>query len=159
MRIIPADAGSTYDQNHGISRIEDHPRGCGEHKLYTSIQIFRKGSSPRMRGALSFNADVAHKLGGSSPRMRGALVLPVVHVRLAGIIPADSGSTSAPAEEAAITRDHPRGCGEHDFTLYLDGTAGGSSPRMRGAPFFEPPTGTGDVDHPRGCGEHSFKKI
>ena len=30
-RIIPADAGSTYDQNHGISRIEDHPRGCGEH--------------------------------------------------------------------------------------------------------------------------------
>ena len=32
LRIIPADAGSTVPNLGDITKIEDHPRGCGEHQ-------------------------------------------------------------------------------------------------------------------------------
>ena len=50
-RIIPADAGSTLLTTDMTSKVEDHPRGCGEHILENIIIIFPEGSSPRMRGA------------------------------------------------------------------------------------------------------------
>ena len=71
-RIIPADAGSTSSARPFGRDTWDHPRGCGEHKGKRKLLHMREGSSPRMRGApMLFSYAVA----------------------LAGIIPADAGST------------------------------------------------------------------
>ena len=70
--IIPADAGNTHEAGCAVESGPDHPRGCGEHGLYTLAVCSSEGSSPRMRGAL---VDHGHNL-----------VVP-------GIIPADAGST------------------------------------------------------------------
>ena len=91
-----------------------------------------------------------------------------------GIIPADAGSTPFPHQEARQTRDHPRGCGEHESPDTHRPGSIGSSPRMRGAPQAQGagkkigriiPADAGSTvlfililhvvgDHPRGCGEH-----
>ena len=52
--IIPADAGSTSRWLHGLLIRKDHPRGCGEHLMVCGPIAFLSGSSPRMRGALSY---------------------------------------------------------------------------------------------------------
>ena len=72
IRIIPADAGSTYMQLSTENGYEDHPRGCGEHSAVTYARRYSLGSSPQMRGA---RQDVGQIL------------------MAAGIIPADAGST------------------------------------------------------------------
>ena len=90
--IIPADAGSTRCQLVADLFTEDHPRGCGEHDMVTTITEDNAGSSPRMRGAL--------------------LCFFVPH-SLLRIIPADAGSTCGPTMLPASDQDHPRGCGEH----------------------------------------------
>ena len=156
-RIIPADAGST---NSGFIRtkyVGDHPRGCGEHPRGESADSPRPGSSPRMRGALTYRACATNT---------------------GRIIPADAGSTNSKGEHLLVGRDHPRGCGEHDNGAYPLVTGAGSSPRMRGAlqrlwrlvyvyriipadagstccrrPVLISPT-----DHPRGCGEHLLQE-
>ncbi len=174
--IIPADAGSTRGASRSTSPCRDHPRGCGEHPTFTVATRERRGSSPRMRGALT------------DPEPFPAAV---------GIIPADAGSTGLEPSACVPARDHPRGCGEHlgvidDLRVdrgIIPADAGsteravieaaglvGSSPRMRGALEEErrrPPRGgiipadagstqrggiehCGIRDHPRGCGEHTF---
>ena len=65
--------------------------------------------------------------------MRGALYRIPDGFLLVGIIPADAGSTDTRICVSAPRRDHPRGCGEHDFSICLHVTLAGSSPRMRGA--------------------------
>ena len=70
---------------------------------------------------------------GSSPRMRGAQGGGVDHVVGSGIIPADAGSTLASTSVSPVSRDHPRGCGEHGQAEVETGRRAGSSPRMRGA--------------------------
>ena len=72
-RIIPADAGSTVTAS--------------------LIQLILLGSSPRMRGALPVQINVAD---------------------CARIIPADAGSTRGTYDSPLKTWDHPRGCGEHE---------------------------------------------
>ena len=49
--IIPADAGSTRLYEEQSDRLEDHPRGCGEHCSALALSSGDTGSSPRMRGA------------------------------------------------------------------------------------------------------------
>ena len=71
-RIIPAYAGSTSNQQNEWMNPQDHPRVCGEHFIL-----------PRP----------LHFCGGSSPRMRGALLVPLLMLKLMGIIPAYAGST------------------------------------------------------------------
>ena len=51
-RITPADAGKTYNPQIPDSRIQDHPRGCGENLSYPILSGMRTGSPPRMRGKL-----------------------------------------------------------------------------------------------------------
>ena len=92
LRIIPADAGSTPGPHCPQSSAEDHPRGCGEHRLFRCMRPPRTGSSPRMRGALASG----HFESSST-----------------GIIPADAGSTRVPQPGRHRHADHPRGCGEH----------------------------------------------
>ena len=91
-RIIPADAGSTWERKNDRKNAWDHPRGCGEHLPATTFTDASQGSSPRMRGA----------------RIPG-------HVRIRGvrIIPADAGSTLRAGKATGVYQDHPRGCGEH----------------------------------------------
>ena len=92
--------------------LEDHPRGCGEHRAGRTRAVRTGGSSPRMRGARATVCKKGHRRG---------------------IIPADAGSTRLPCVLALESEDHPRGCGEHVSVLLLAGFGGGSSPRMRGA--------------------------
>ena len=58
--IIPAYAGSTFCWAGWLMTILDHPRVCGEHVSYDSMPVFEEGSSPRMRGALSVQTDLAY---------------------------------------------------------------------------------------------------
>ena len=71
--------------------------------------------------------------GGSSPRMRGAQTLSRTFASFAGIIPADAGSTMGRRGSHSLTKDHPRGCGEHQGGASSLANLAGSSPRMRGA--------------------------
>ena len=151
--IIPADAGSTTQNRSPNNYGRDHPRGCGEHKIYSVDKYSEWGSSPRMRGARELFEHVENRIG---------------------IIPADAGSTPVMTPTPVTRQDHPRGCGEHSVDLRSALSKIGSSPRMRGAHFhclFEPirqriiPADAGSTrkvrknglcrkDHPRGCGEH-----
>ena len=72
VRIIPADAGSTCLVSGVDVIFEDHPRGCGEHSPSSIHRHNRRGSSPRMRGALMGPHPIRTELR---------------------IIPADAGST------------------------------------------------------------------
>ena len=72
IRIIPADAGSTFRFRGCRGWWRDHPRGCGEHSPRARMPNIRRGSSPRMRGARE-----QHEGPGAG----------------LGIIPADAGST------------------------------------------------------------------
>ena len=151
--IIPAYAGSTFEECCMSHARRDHPRVCGEHERCHAGSVRRLGSSPRMRGAL-------HEL--------------VVDIVFVGIIPAYAGSTTVDSDGVLVFQDHPRVCGEH--VLYAGSIirATGSSPRMRGAlssissisiPWRIIPAYAGSTrriapnmewpeDHPRVCGEH-----
>ena len=111
---------------------------------------------------------------GSSPRMRGTLPASAAWLPSGRIIPAYAGNTPGPGSGAVRTADHPRVCGEHIFSLQIDQSGPGSSPRMRGtryrAIYFYSniriiPAYAGNTiavfhgylicsDHPRVCGEH-----
>ena len=95
-----------------MSALQDHPRGCGEHIVVVYWRALVEGSSPRMRGALTSN------FGKQIPD---------------GIIPADAGSTRLSYFLSYISKDHPRGCGEHLTDNLKGDVEQGSSPRMRGA--------------------------
>ena len=114
-RIIPAYAGSTESFGYGRGEQADHPRVCGEHIKPCVLIAQKRGSSPRMRGArYDLYADVCGK----------------------GIIPAYAGSTFEECCMSRNRRDHPRVCGEHSVGHVHPREAGGSSPRMRGAPLW-----------------------
>ena len=151
--IIPAYAGSTSRPRAAWRRAWDHPRVCGEHGHGRQVVRQRLGSSPRMRGARSFET---HQV----PRI--------------GIIPAYAGSTRVRPHGRLRRGDHPRVCGEHNDYRQCLGTCQGSSPRMRGAQTPRSrrlgeggiiPAYAGSTthvllnlsvsrDHPRVCGEH-----
>ena len=90
--ITPAYAGNTccraqVDRSHW-----DHPRVCGEHDFDEQAVSAEAGSPPRMRGTLRWKA-------GEQLFM--------------GITPAYAGNTTLSIIIVAISRDHPRVCGEH----------------------------------------------
>ena len=49
-----------------------------------------------------------------------------------GSSPRVRGEVSSPWQALLGRRDHPRGCGEKDFTMLDEELKGGSSPRVRG---------------------------
>ena len=113
--IIPADAGSTSCDHDTDYHTKDHPRGCGEHWYCNAVLVEERGSSPRMRGAPT------HPGRRDNPQR---------------IIPADAGSTAFTFIRYSFLGDHPRGCGEHIRDGRISVGTPGSSPRMRGAPFW-----------------------
>ena len=152
-RFIPADAGNTGIQGGLLVGFAVHPRGCGEYILAGNALIVRSGSSPRMRGILSW-------------RFR---------LTIAGrFIPADAGNTRSSEAGGYVFAVHPRGCGEYARCTPLDWLMIGSSPRMRGIRSASQrsasqrrfiPADAGNTTrhtitspmpsvHPRGCGEY-----
>ena len=152
-RFIPAGAGNTSPRWPGRWRTPVHPRGCGEHGRITKETCATCGSSPRVRGTHDGRA---------------------VQTGAERFIPAGAGNTSRYVVPPLVLPVHPRGCGEHDFSLPPFGCIPGSSPRVRGTPsHIRPhpplrrfiPAGAGNTQeyhdrvkaelvHPRGCGEH-----
>ena len=150
--IIPAGAGRSVIIVRRALIARDHPRGCGEKPDGVTHLDSSLGSSPRVRGEVSF----------------GFLLF-----ALSGIIPAGAGRSAPGSSPPFVPRDHPRGCGEK--VCEADGVEHqlGSSPRVRGEGTVLLkvalgrgiiPAGAGrrwsgakgrgrDGDHPRGCGE------
>ena len=109
--IIPAYAGNTSINVVTQTVTGDHPRVCGEHVRAQIINGLRKGSSPRMRGPLTYGT---------------------AHDFIPRIIPAYAGNTPSLSRESTWTGDHPRVCGEHRWIGSMARPMLGSSPRMRG---------------------------
>ena len=114
---------------------------------------------------------------GSPPRMRGKHLGHKTHMRNAGITPAHAGKTLPPLSQPALSRDHPRACGENVDDVLAKGGQQGSPPRMRGKLGVDinadlgkgiTPAHAGKTsgkilsarepgDHPRACGENMIK--
>ena len=158
-RFIPAGAGNTTSTRQDGSAPAVHPRGCGEHNLYTAGWERTSGSSPRVRGTHRLARRFAWwrpvhprgcgehpwpkplrtSAGGSSPRVRGT------RLRGSGVpirdrfIPAGAGNTCARRTPYRPEPVHPRGCGEHIFRLSPARWMPGSSPRVRGTRHHRQP--------------------
>ena len=63
-RITPADAGKTGIITGALLTVGDHPRGCGENRIFCSLLTPFAGSPPRMRGKLYDipHHDSAHRI-------------------------------------------------------------------------------------------------
>ena len=151
--IIPACAGSIASVPTSAAAIRDHPRMCGEHMYECDRCGKKEGSSPHVRGA-------SLEALGAFPQPR--------------IIPACAGSIRPRSGPRFLRRDHPRMCGEHDWSAANVLAVPGSSPHVRGAsvcvhghgadagiiPACAGSMGTSPCppphpeDHPRMCGEH-----
>ena len=114
--IIPAYAGSTSRILTPGKNLRDHPRVCGEHRSKF----------------WSFLACCV-----SSPSISGELRHMHISIRINGIIPAYAGSTNTGCFPLVMNGDHLRVCGEHSDLTITDKQDGGSSPRMRGAPWLQ----------------------
>ena len=89
--IIPACAGSSLLCNFWTLGNGDHPRVCGEQWRASGARLSTAGSSPRVRGAVTYSVELEVSNG---------------------IIPACAGSRSKPFSTLPRARDHPRVCGE-----------------------------------------------
>ena len=158
MGLIPAGAGTTPPRWASALAKWAHPRRCGDHRLADASETFATGSSPQVRGPLSIRG-----IAWSWRRL----------------IPAGAGTTRLLARLRIAGSAHPRRCGDHNMTRFVTFSAGGSSPQVRGPPFFSPcrvcligliPAGAGTTRlkslkatlnraHPRRCGDHALQGI
>ena len=152
MGITPAHAGKRKSKFVRRQQREDHPRACGEKAANFRAECGPKGSPPRMRGK------------GDCPSNRRFAV---------GITPAYAGKSGTVPRPDALNEDHPRACGEKQFSCIVPLGVLGSPPRMRGKGWAGSPWGSisgitpahagkrdgivsgidFDRDHPRACGE------
>ena len=112
-RIIPARAGSTLVSASSAASAADHPRSRG---------VYRAGRRPRLPPQ------------GSSPLARGLRNSSRLFSRLARIIPARAGFTTARSTPTPWARDHPRSRGVYVLVPGSVGVVQGSSPLARGLP-------------------------
>ena len=155
-RFIPAPAGNTKSRLCPTRAPPVHPRACGEHRHRRSFPALGCGSSPRLRGTpqLRDAVDVAHLVhpracgehptkadqgsssNGSSPRLRGTLLRAGSFFLAGRFIPAPAGNTICTSSGIGALTVHPRACGEHHDPARLVQVEHGSSPRLRGTPYF-----------------------
>ena len=151
--LIPAHAGKTWSWFYCRPHCPAHPRACGENLRIPLSRPETAGSSPRMRGKLSF-----------------AITL----LTVSRLIPAHAGKTSRVNTANTVARAHPRACGENVSVALMCLSSVGSSPRMRGKPKRSSRCGDGSrlipahagkteqafydgyrsQAHPRACGEN-----
>ena len=89
--ITPAYAGKRAQRRNLETRLQDHPRVCGEKDLQLRHGVFGLGSPPRMRGKVTYDDD---------------------HVPGMRITPAYAGKSSKEKIGQQELKDHPRVCGE-----------------------------------------------
>ena len=150
--IIPARAGFTPAAGGPGPWAGDHPRACGVYGWRTLRQLYRRGSSPRVRGLRRvrgvrrgmpmdhpracgvYHLWISHGPGilGSSPRVRGLLSVGRHVWSVARIIPARAGFTVLVPDNILKRGDHPRACGVYTQRTLRTEEWLGSSPRVRG---------------------------
>ena len=110
-RFIPACAGNSDFNVDGLCRIPVHPRVCGEqgHPL-----------------------NLVRKVNGSSPRVRGTVSFPSCPRQLNRFIPACAGNRHTVRQNDSASSVHPRVCGEQGDDIRAAQVNAGSSPRVRG---------------------------
>ena len=96
-RITPACAGNSSPPSLGSSGGWDHPRVCGEQNADSCRGSRSRGSPPRVRGT------------GSSTAWASSFF---------GITPACAGNRYPGQRRRRASWDHPRVCGEQQFSLY-----------------------------------------
>ena len=153
-RFIPACAGNASKAALPSCRQSVHPRVCGERISGKPAAVGWRGSSPRVRG--------------TQPKMREQRGRD-------RFIPACAGNATCGQFEVATDAVHPRVCGERLQRQPWLRSTNGSSPRVRGTPFFTSaifrrgrfiPACAGNAGggsagriklpvHPRVCGERS----
>ena len=158
VRITPACAGKTYQENSDFLPAEDHPRVCGENPDTLILHGIPAGSPPRVRGK-----PIPARLKISPSR----------------ITPACAGKTARNGRRAPRNEDHPRVCGENFVPPTFSLVDLGSPPRVRGKPlasstpgtsrritpacagktFFTKYSSKARQDHPRVCGENIQKAL
>ena len=112
--ITPACAGKRPSDRQVRPDVQDHPRVCGEKTSFSDGSYPCRGSPPRVRG----------KAGG-------LYVAPLSR----GITPACAGKRRRASGSGAISRDHPRVCGEKGAGTGAEAHRLGSPPRVRGKVF------------------------
>ena len=130
-RITPACAGNRRSLISLTTRIWDHPRVCGEQKIFNSC-IAIIPDHPRVCGEQMPPVYTASCSPGSPPRVRGTvcdMAAPPVRFR---ITPACAGNRVAPGPLACGGADHPRVCGEQLLSRKHGEVGIGSPPRVRG---------------------------
>ncbi len=152
-RFIPAPAGNTLDLLGQCRLRTVHPRTCGEHWGFSSVDLGLNGSSPHLRGTLNSGRPIAGQRR---------------------FIPAPAGNTTTAHFRRQNPTVHPRTCGEHADRIYKSSFRSGSSPHLRGTllgltnvqarlRFIPAPAGNTahlrprrrrPAVHPRTCGEH-----
>ena len=110
-RITPAYAGKSFYGFLRRSSCQDHPRLCGEKRLFSVLHAYHKGSPPPMRG----KASPTRKLS-----------------RLLRITPAYAGKRLSFCFPFIPFKDHPRLCGEKSSFPIKQPPTSGSPPPMRG---------------------------
>ena len=91
-RNIPAYAGKTCSHPANTGTLWEHPRVCGENRMFMTLGLLGGGTSPRMRGK----------------RQEGT-----GHSMVAGNIPAYAGKTHRDGMLTIREPEHPRVCGEN----------------------------------------------
>ena len=111
IRITPAYAGKSGVWELSLAQVYNHPRLCGEKRLFSMLLAYHKGSPPPMRGKGSFVSAV---------------------VICGGITPAYAGKSDNEGGRCQLRRDHPRLCGEKPSPAKRNCYKTGSPPPMRG---------------------------
>ena len=109
--ITPAYAGKSGCGLLSVFQTQDHPCVCGEKPCRCRYPVQPSGSPPRMRG----------KAASEGVTRNGS-----------GITPAYAGKSAMFQRSGAVSRDHPRVCGEKGHNIVCRFGGIGSPPRMRG---------------------------
>ncbi len=110
-RFIPACAGNAIQSGASPTTMPVHPRVCGERIVCAAGTVSTSGSSPRVRGTLSF---------------------PTSREDAERFIPACAGNAGDARRPPVRWPVHPRVCGERYRSLPQPRHVPGSSPRVRG---------------------------
>ena len=110
-RITPAGAGKTVPQVTEWEVSQDHPRRCGENRVFHEYILIGGGSPPQVRGK-----PTTFHTGLLCPR----------------ITPAGAGKTRDRTPPQTPPWDHPRRCGENMLLFGLCMHERGSPPQVRG---------------------------
>ena len=166
--ITPAHAGKRRLPQQSTLCRRDHPRVCGE-----KDEPSMRRDHPRVCGEKGKRRVHDDRRVGSPPRMRGKVSSQAIEDFEEGITPAYAGKSGTVPRPDALNEDHPRACGEKQFSCIVPLGVLGSPPRMRGKGWAGSPWGSISGitpahagksspmlsvhflagDHPRACGE------